>query len=541
MERREFLRLGVATAGAYALTQLHPSSSLAELNDAGVRLVRGTTRLGGYQVQPGQTLRFDPNHDTILELRGNLVVRGTLEMKPNRGVTHTLRFVGIDESRFVGGGVDVLPNDVGLWVMGSGRLNIRGDPKAGWNRTGVDPTWKRSDQILTTPFAPGDSTTFARYKGSSVGAASHLATVEGPDGHVFTQEAFNLTRSVRIEGTRGGRAHIFIRSSAPQSIAYAAIRYVGPRRPTSDPQVPSAAVPGRYGLHFHMCGDGSRGSQVLGTVVHDCGGHAFVPHMSDGVTFIDCVAYDVNEDAYWWDPGERSDDTIWSHCMAAKIVPIPSFRGYRLAGFNLGGGSGNSTIDCVTVGNLGNTGATGFIWPESGSGLWTFQGCVAHNNKTDGLFVWQNNTSPQVIEDFVAFRNRYGIEHGAYHNPFSYERCATFENGRGLLLHAVSVNTAGGPLRWTDSHFEDGIQVVKHTLAPQNPAVFADSPCSAVIVSEAGGHAGGAYDFIRTGLEPSDWTVSSMAASSVYRVQRADGTAYRVNPDGTTSAIPAFG
>ncbi len=137
--------------------------------------------------------------------------------------------------------------------------------------------------------------------------------------------------------------------------------------------------------------------------------------------------------------------------MAAKIVPIPSFRGYRLAGFNLGGGSGNSLVDCVTVGNLGNTGATGFIWPESGSGLWTFQGCVAHNNKTDGLFVWQNNTSPQLIEDFVAFRNRYGIEHGAYHNPFAYERCATFENGVASCCTRFPLNRpvarCAGPIR----------------------------------------------------------------------------------------------
>jgi hypothetical protein len=355
---------------------------------------------------------------------------------------------------------------------------------------------------------------------------------------VFTQEAFDLTRSVHIEGTRRGRTHIFIRSSAPQSIQYAAIRYVGPRQGT----LPNAnhLVAGRYGLHFHMCGDGSRGSQVVGTVIRNCGSHAYVPHMSNGVTFTDCVAYSVNEDAYWWDPGAATNDTTWSHCLAARLLPIPSFRGYRLAGFLLGGGSGNTLIDSVAVGNLGGTGATGFIWPETGSGLWTFRGCVSHNNKTDGLFVWQNNDSPTVIQDFVAFRNRYGIEHGAYHNAFAYERCTTFENGRGMLLHSVSVSAPSGPLRWTDSNFDDGIQVVKHTLAPENPAVIADSPCSTVSVAEAGGRAGGAYDFIRTGLEPSDWTVSSMDPSSVYRVQRADGTAYRVNPDGTIAPIPAF-
>jgi hypothetical protein len=262
--------------------------------------------------------------------------------------------------------------------------------------------------------------------------------------------------------------------------------------------------------------------------------------MSNGVTFTDCIAYGVNEDAYWWDPGTATDDTTLSHCMAAKIVPIPSFRGSRLAGFNLGGGSGNALSDSVVVGNEGNKQAAGFIWPESGSGLWSFNGCVAHNNKRDGLFVWQNNASPHRIEDFAAFRNTYGIEHGAYNNVFDFERCVTFENARGLLIHAVSATAASGPLRWIDGNFQDGILVSRHTLEPAQPALFVDSPCAAVVVDERQGRAAGEYNFVRTGLEPSDWTVTVMHPSSVYRVQRADDSAYQVNADGTTTPIPAF-
>jgi hypothetical protein len=61
-----------------------------------------------------------------------------------------------------------------------------------------------------------------------------------------------------------------------------------------------------------------------------------------------------------------------------------------------------------------------------------------------------------------------------------------------------------------------------------------------VVVDERESRGAGEYDFIRTGLEPADWTVTAMYPSSVYRVQRADDTAYRVNPDGTTSPIPTF-
>jgi len=539
VRRREFLRLSAAAvAGGYALSLAPPRSTAAGLTDLGdVTLVRGPVGLSGKTVPPGHTLRFDPSRNVTLELRGNLVVRGTLEMKPNRGVTHTLRFVGIDERAFVGGGMDVLPTDVGLWVMGKGRLDIHGRSRAGWNRTGADPSWRSGDRILTSPFAQGDFTTFAPQPGANAGSG-RLGTVTGPDGRVFTQEALNLTRNVRIEGTPGGRTHIFIRSSAPQSILYAAIRHVGPRQG----ELPDGNhfVAGRYGLHFHMCGDGSRGSQVVGTVVRDCGSHAFVPHMSDGVTFTDCIAYRVNEDAYWWDEGDATNDTTWNHCMAAKMEPIPSFRGYRLAGFNLGVGTGNALLDSVSVGNQGNTEATGFIWPESGSGVWLFKGCVAHNNKSDGLFVWQNTDVPHRIQDFVAYRNAYGIDHGAYLNMFAYDRCTTFENGRGLRLYAVSGTGASGPLSWTGSNFHDGVLVTHHTLTAARPATIVDSPCTSVTVDEEGGPSAGMYDFVRTGLEPSDWTVTTMDPSSVYRVQRADQTAYRVYPDGTTAPIPTF-
>ena len=340
--------------------------------------------------------------------------------------------------------MNVLATDIGLWVMGAGKLDVRGESRAGWNRKGTDPTWRSTHEILTTPFARGDSTTFARYRGPTATSPGGLAKVKSPDGRVFTQEAFNLTRSVRIEGTKGGRAHIFIRSSAPQSIKYAAIRYMGPRQGA----LPDGNhfVLGRYGLHFHMCGQGSVGSQVTGTVIRDCGSHAFVPHRSNGISFTDCVAYDVNEDAYWWDAPDRSNDVHYQHCMAAKLVPIPSFRGYTLTGFNLGLGSGLVANDCVVAGNQGNTSASGFEWPEntnSNSGLvWTMTNCSAHNNKWAGIFIWQNDQSRHTVSDFSSFRNHIGIEHGAYDNLYHVDGLLTFDNGTGLVMHALSSGCA---------------------------------------------------------------------------------------------------
>lgn len=45
----------------------------------------------------------------------------------------------------------------------------------------------------------------------------------------------------------------------------------------------------------------------------------------------------------------------------------------------------------------------GFNWPSQGSGIWEFQANVAHNNKCQGIFVWQNSAGNHIINDFIAF------------------------------------------------------------------------------------------------------------------------------------------
>lgn len=542
IHRRDFLRVGAVTAAsAYALGLARPGTSSARIVDrASVRTVHGRVALGEHTVDVGSTLRFDPNVNTTVTMRGNLVVRGKLEMKPNPGITHTLRFDGIDERDFVGGGMNVLASDIGLWVMGSGRLDLRGAPRAGWNRTGSDPTWASTDEILTAPFEPGDVSTFAPYGGS-------LASVTSPDGRVFTQEALNLTRSVRIEGTPNGRTHIFIRSSSPQSIRYVAIRHVGPRQ--GELPDDNHFVIGRYGLHFHMCGRGSAGSVVTGVVLRDCGSHGFVAHLSNGIAFSDCVAYTVNEDAYWWDNPDRSHRVEYLHCMAARLIPIPAYRGYRLAGFNLGLGRGLSADDCVVAGNLGNTGASGFLWPKeanSTSGLtWAMTRCVAHNNRWAGIYFWHNDESHHVVADFVSFRNRIGIEHGSYWNLLHVDRPLTFSNDIGIVVHALSAGPPQDQLAYLDARIYDAVSIVNHLVPTSGTATFYGSTLSHVTIGESAGGSS-RYDFVSctsdgaTSLEPADFSVNRMRPTSVYRVQRPDGSAFQVLADGTATEVPAF-
>jgi hypothetical protein len=434
-------------------------------------------RVAGVEVEPGGELHFDPQRSHRLESAGNVVVRGRLVMRPaSPEVEHRLLFTGAREASFAGGGMDVQRSDVGLWVMDEGVLDIAGTPKLAWTRvTGAvdagaatitlrdNPMgWRPGDDIVLTPtLSPSVEDHFAAFDRARIRSISgRIVSLERPvrfdhpsvdvgadlgPGRVQTAEVLNLTRNVGIEGTPEGRAHIFIRSSGRQAVKAATIRHVGPRQPdrSGDEEGVTAAVKGRYGLHFHMCGNGSRGSVVEDVVVRDAGAHSFVAHQSHGVTFRDCLAFDVMDEAYWWDgppgtvtdgatdSGTITDDTVYDRCVAALVRYDPANEGYGLAGFVLGRGSRNVCRNCVAVGVQGNVNASGFQWGENqeGPGIWNFRDNVAHNNARHGIFWWQVTTRHHTVFDFVGYRNGgSGILNGSYGDNNHFERCALVEN-----------------------------------------------------------------------------------------------------------------
>ncbi len=447
LTRRDFLRVaGLTGAGAFICrpggggTQSHQSrKSSAELTPSKdkVHTISGYVSGNKMVVDPGTVLRFDPNANTTVELTGNLVVYGRLEMKPaSTDVVHTIRFLNIDESKFVGGGIDVLDTDVGLWVMNNGALDLAGPRRQPWNRLGYSATWLPTDELILTPTAVGDYSGFKSFK-----AGSQVPQVPG----MPAAEVLNLTRNVRIEGTPNGRAHVFILSNQPQHIRRVAFRYVGPRKN-------GTVVLGRYGVHFHMCNNGSAGSMVTGVVVRDTGSHAFVPHMSNGISFKRCISYNTQEDAYWWDYGTPSDGLLYQDCVAAKVLSGTEV--YRLAGFVMGPSTrqgSNRCIKCVAVGVQGDVNSSGFIWDEDNEGVWVHQDCVGHNNVMDGIFTWQNTDKIHDVERFIGYRNgKAGIEHGAYVNSYQYSDAIVQENGyAGFLVHSQSVKDYSRPQLFT--------------------------------------------------------------------------------------------
>lgn len=478
---------------------------------------------GGFTVPVGETWSIDG----LVETDGNVVVHGTLEMRPG----DTLRFVNVDESTFVGGATPPMATDVGLWVEGHGVLDARGTRKVAWNRTGTDPSWGSSDELVVTPTGAGDF--------GSDGFAPFTMGSPVPEADGYKAEVLNLTRDVNIEGTSGGKAHIRFSSTQPQVIEYVGIRHMGPRQVETDGYTDDVA--GRNALHFHMMGDASRGSVIRGVVVRDAGSHAFVPHMSHGIDFVDTIAYDVLEDAYWWPgrpqvgvAGPESHDVSFIGAVAALVKDDPPHRGYRLSGFALDRGTGNLIRDSVAVGVQGNKNASGFEWPEEPNGtegVWTFENNVAHNNAVNGIFTWQNTSLDHVVTGFKSYRNgQAGIEHGAYLNGYLY---GSFDlrDRTGILLHAV-----GATYRDARIEADTGVLFMRHNSESSTTSftnVSFDVSSRAVVFKETanGGTIPSRSVFTNCTvngrqMRPSDFDLTSAVSGTRVVVHNGDGSGF---------------
>ena len=377
------------------------------------------TYSSGFSVAAGTTLIFDPNVSTTMHVSANVIIEGTLVMRPaNDAVVHTLEFENVDENAFIGGGVEPLDTDVGLWVLGDGVLDLVGAKRAGWNRTGTDPTWKATDEIRRTPI---DHESWDSFPEFALGDVPPKYRSDLP-----AAEVFNLTRNVIIKGTPTGRAHTFIRTNGPQTIKYVQFDNMGPRHvDTSVPE--NNGVLGRYGLHFHFMLNSSFGSVVEGCVATDCGYFGFVPHASYGITIKDCVAYNCQDGGFWWDLGDASDYTVLDHCLAAGVPTLDETQAgnndnYWRAGFVFGRGTGNRLIDSAACGVMGLFSAAGFLWPrennESPNAWAEVRDIVSHNNRMNGFTNYQRSDELQFVSEIVAYNNQqYGFFQGLWENP----------------------------------------------------------------------------------------------------------------------------
>ena len=547
-----------------------------------------TASYAGVAVSSGATLQFDSNNSRTLQSSGNVVVEGKLTMRPSSAsVIQLLQFINIDESRFVGGGMEVLPTDVGLWAMGSGILDLVGTPKTAFVRAAGNifagattinlnstPTgWQAGDQISIAPTespAVGDAylsgfdeRTIQSISGSSITLNAGTLRAHPQINNMWAAEVINLTRNVRIEGTATGRTHIFVRSSVPQSISNIQIRYIGPRKNRGGDST-AEFVLGRYGLHFHHCDNGSVGSMVEGCVVRDTGSHCYVPHASNGVTMKGNVAYNTMEIAFWWDVLDATHGTVWDGNIVAiskyihEALDIDSEDAptFASSGFLLGVGDDNVCNNNVTIGTTGDFRAGGaYYWMEGLiESVWEFKNNIAHNCHC-GLISWQNNLKNHIVRDSVVYNCGMGIYHGAYTNTYLYTGGYVYNspitikassgNSNALKFQNMVIDAAGmdyaivldeGPLDGDRPVFIRNCTITGHKKA----GIMNASPVAVkdldVIQCTTSGTAGGSLSLLSSAV---DYFLSPLAGTNEnIRVQPTSGQPYMLSLTGKVNIAP---
>jgi hypothetical protein len=165
-----------------------------------------------------------------------------------------------------------------------------------------------------------------------------------------------------------------------------------------------------------------------------------------------------------------------------------------------------------------------------------------------------------VVDRPIVYRTPVGIEHGAYRNVYHYRDGTCHETSTAALELVASGGTdqAGGvEQRWVRMRFDaaggdNAIFIRMHSLAGARPGILQECVLTghgqaAIRIDEETSNQfsrGGSYDFVRClvgdrDLEPSDIDVVDLHVTSVIRVQRRDGSAFRVTTAGI-EPIPAF-
>jgi hypothetical protein len=286
---------------------------------------------------------------------------------------------------------------------------------------------------------------------------------------------------------------------------------------------------GDYPIHFHLNGNSSRGTLVEGVVVVNGKHHAFVPHGSHGITFRDVIAKNTKGAAFWWDdPGtnescsfqkfctrDNSNDIVYDHVLVDGVTNGPGDgRGFTLTAFNLGAGSGNVIKNSVAV-NVRPShvkDCSGYRWPEGANGnvggnVWKFVNNYSSNaSGCHGIFVWQNDGNPHVIDGFAGG----GIDHGAYSNKYEYRNIDVpyFE------VHAAGVSIVGGKVGtlYTRSHRADTFPT----------AQFSNTQIGRFIIQNANGQIPGQYLLNNTGLTCADIVYESALPGTTVVIDGAE-------------------
>lgn len=430
-----------------------------------------------------------------VNLTGDLIVEGLL--------------TGIDTFTVQGNGFTV-------FFQNGGRADLHGKVKAAWGPWGTDTTgWVTGDRLAIAPakagvFVPSE----LAWSNWSAARPANSPDVTLLDGRVAKPEVLNLSQSIVFENL--ARGFHFHDSAGVQNLSD--VRFLNCGTP---------GVVGSYSCHFHLLGENSRGSLLERVVVEGGKNNAFVPHGSHGITFKDCAVYKATGAGYWWDyplnpdhTANNSNDILYDHCLVLMATQI---------GFDLGAGAGNAVVDSVAACVQGGVNGPGFHWPSSvnqniGGVVWQFQRNMAHNNKK-GIFVWQNDAHPHLIEDFVAYRNKLiQVDHGAYTNNYVYKRLVLMGGSEASFkLHAR------GGILVEDVLADTPLLIFKHLADATEFVTFRRCQFPSAIYTEMGGTEQ-ALSWIRyddAGWTPAKFTLTAPNPESIIEIYEAGALTHR--------------
>ncbi len=245
---------------------------------------------------------------------------------------------------------------------------------------------------------------------------------------------------------------------------------------------------GFYPLHWHLCGDTTRGTLVENVTVEDSNNRAYVPHGSNGITFLSIEAHRTTGQPFWWDKGQGINDSHDIVVDGAFFDTVLSGRDkindanhHRNAGFVLRGGTGNVVRNSTVLNVSGGSSCSGFHWAEGAGNpsAWTFQNNHSVSESCDGIFVWQNGPEVHLTEGFTGGQ----IDHGAYKNGYVYEGV----NVSGVLAHALG---------WSMSNSQAGdfTAVGHHSSAAGERITFTNTTFASFTINNGGGNAPGVYE-----------------------------------------------
>lgn len=545
--------------------------------DRSVLLDASVTVGGTLTVASTGSITHVPGAVSLLRVAGSVVNRGLIDLTDHTDTgSATLRILGNDETTMLGAPDGTPVTDRGVWAQDGGRYILDGSPRKRWTRaaaglaagqrtfTVADATgWRAGDELAMSPTEPAsvakhwqryDRATVQSVSGNTVTLTTglvypHPAIIDPFSGAVWTPAVANLTTNVTVEGdtewgTVGasitqGRSFVHFHDGAGvQTIRNAGFRHLGPRRRWMKNATLQVSEPflGRYAVHFHRNGEASAGSLVEDSVIFDCGSRGFVPHGSHGITARGLVIHNVHDSALWWDLDDEVLDASLRVAVSDFLFSVVRTdpKGYGdsdISGVTFswtGYGTDRASLrDGEVNGVQGITGSAGLIWPsqtnKAKNDVWVVERIFTHNNKVDGVRVWQNVATAHDAVDITAANNgNRGWLHGAYLNAYRVIRLHAFGNADGdVELKAAgrdSTTEPGHVQQWVDLR-AGRVEVHEHKLSAQS-VVTVTGAVGSLAIDESQQHEA-QYDFVNTGLTPAAITATVMVAGSRVRVQTA--------------------